>query len=252
MWLFQRQEAAARAQAKAEAAKRRSKKKKRWRSRPYNPAYQKRIPVTPEKVDQLVALAQGQVPTPEGEWFYKQFIRFSGGLAKTPEHVRQYLAKAYWLEEDDLRQQIDILLWVLDTKSKVVRDEYWRLATALRIYLIRDEKVFRQDVSHLQAMYQYDIELAQQDEQPEPIKNLDIVFEKNTMFSTFDKYVLYLYHCLGQTEKELAKTLLLGVESASNIKKSLDDKIQESKEKTHGKRNTGRYRSPTFTIFTNR
>lgn len=249
MWLFQRQEAAARAKAKAKAAERRAKRKRKWSTKPYDPSQVKRKPVTPEQIDTLVALAKGEVPTSEGQWFYRQFISFSRQLAKTPEQVRSYLAKAYWIEEDDLRQQINILLWIMDTKSETIRDEYWRLVTALRIYLIRDENVFREDNSHLQAMYQYDINMSKADNTPEPSYSLDIVFESNTMYSTFDRYAIYLYHCLRQTEKDLSKTLLLGMESATKIKRSLDHKIQEQ---TNGNKNTRRHRQPTLAVFTDR
>ena len=250
MWLFQRQRAAERARAKAKADKRRPKRKRS--PKPYDPSQVKHIPVTPEQIDQLVALAQGQVPVSEGEWFYQQFIRFSRGLAKTPEHVRQYLADAHWLEEEDLRQQIEILRWILKQKSTVIRDEYWRLTTAFRIYLLRDAKVFRKDTSHLQAMYQYDIDMAKTDEPPEPVRNLDLVFETNKMYSTFDRYVIYLYHCLGQTEKEMADTLLLGIESAVKIKQNMDTKIKDTQEKANGNRNSTGPRHPTLAVFTSR
>lgn len=251
MWTFQRKEAAARARAREQAAKRRARRKKKWSPRPYNPAYQKRIPVTQAQIEQLVALAQGKVSISEGAWFYSQFIRFSQGMAKTPEHVQKYLQQAHWLEEDDIRQQIHILRWILDQKSEVIRDEFWRLATALRIHLIKDERVFRVDVSHIEVMYQYDIEMAKQDDEPtiEP-PNLDIVFEENKLFSTFDRYVLYLYHCMGKSEQEIANTLLLSRDSVMKIRRRLERQGKGTKEITDAQHeNTGRYRSPTLAVF---
>jgi len=253
MWLYQRKAAAAKARAKAKSSKRRAKTKRPWPKLPYDPAKVKRIPATPEQINQLVALSKGEISVYEGQWFYKQFIGFSNGLAKSPEQVRQYLEKAYWVNEDDVRQQIRVILWLFEKHQGVILDEFFKLAQALRVYLIRDEKVFQPDRSHIQAMYQYDLELAQTDtESDTPPMGLDIVFQENKLFDTFEKYVFYLHHCLGQTEKELSKTLLLGIENAINIKRSVDRKIKESEEKNVRPKNTERYCQPTLAIFTNR
>ena len=188
MWLFQRHAAAVQAKAKAKTAARKARKKRTRPNRQYDPAKVKRVSATPEQIDELIALAKGRVPTKDGEWFYKQFISFSNGLAKTPAQAKHYLSQAHWVEDEDLRQQIRIVLWLFDVKDSVIADEYYKLAAAIRIYLIRDVKVFQKDQSHLQAMYQYDIELSKMEEPSRVTPNLDIVFEKHSVFSTFDKF----------------------------------------------------------------
>ena len=253
MWLYQRQAAAAKKKTKKLSSKRRSKRKRPWPKFPYDPAKVQRRPATPEQIDQLISLSKGEVSAHEGAWFYKQFIRFSNGLAKSPEQVRQYLSQAYWVNEDDVRQQIRVILWLFEERQAVILDEYFKIAQALRVYLIKDEKVFQPNRARLQALYQYDLELAHADgEVQDPQRGLDIVFQESQMFNTFDKYVFYLRYCLGQTEKQLSKTLLLGIENAINIKRSLDRRIKESEEQNVRSQNTKRYRGPTLAIFTNR
>ena len=169
-------------------------------------------------INNLVDLAKGRIYSPAGDWFYKLFRK------PTVDEAREALQEAWWIEEDDLRQQIYISLWhVRNGKNYNMIDENLVVAYMLRDYM---ESVNRHhNRERFFAAYQYDIEMAATDPAPEEQRSLDIVFEKNHTLPTLDRYMMYLSMMLGMTNEKVAKSMLVTTDVILYRKSKLRQKL---------------------------
>lgn len=95
-----------------------------------------------ESVEFLIELSKGRISQEQGAWFYGLFLDREWPIYKRPqdrEEVRQRLVDAWWVEEDDIRQEIFFYTFYLDVHYH--RHALYLLCVWIRDWLINKQKV---------------------------------------------------------------------------------------------------------------
>jgi hypothetical protein len=166
-------------------------------------------------LDNLIALTKGKVDVKTGEWFYRLFTSKNTKLTSI-EEARSYLEEAYWIEEEDIEQEIYRIIWQY---KLTYRWGYWlkyNLARHIKDWILQKQKPFRRLDKETYSCY-----MIQQPEDP-PDKFYIVLDPPDNIktLTLYDRYLLYLdqERCLQQ--EETGNILLT---SARQIRRNLED-----------------------------
>lgn len=166
-------------------------------------------------LDNLKALVKGKVDTKTGEWFYRLFITKQNKLTNL-EQVRSYLEEAYWIEEEDVEQEIYRIIWQF---KLTYRWGYWlkyNLARHIKDWIILRMKPFRTLDTEEYKRYLIDY--------PEEIPDRFFLVldppDKLKKLTLYDRYLLYLDQSKGLQQEESGNILMT---SARQIRRNLED-----------------------------
>jgi hypothetical protein len=177
----------------------------------------------------LVRLCKGQVSYKEGKWFYHLFLdpRYYG-VPSSIEDVRAILQQAWWVEEEDLQQEITLLVLRLGWNP----DKYILpgIALNLRDHLVHHQKVFARQTDW-ERDYQLEDCFNREPRRPLEQIGLRLLVDKETAsrlpVSLFYKYITYLAYVLKLSRHELSKALLCNSRQASWFKAKVKCKLKE-------------------------
>lgn len=185
-------------------------------------------------INRHVDLSKGKIDEVAGKDFYKLFLnREMFNPPKNIQEVRESLQKAWWVEEEDIRQFIYMSIWRLKLTSRSYFDA--SLGWLLRDHLINKEKVFTRH-GFIEITYSQYLE-----EQLEV--DLDI-YERSTPFeelvlatgrwgrplvglTIFERYLLYLRYVLCFTTTDTAKILLTSQMQVRRFLEALRPKLED-------------------------
>lgn len=155
----------------------------------------------------LIRLCKGQILDKSSRWFYYQFLsRGSHAAPKDVISVRDKLVSAYWVEEDDLIQEIIILIHSLQVteKSNILKI----LGRNLRDYLVNDQRVFARQNGWEERYSVGHVEFVEPEEVAIQSYGLHLVFDNSLPLPLFEKYLTYLQCILKLSINDMAKVLL--------------------------------------------
>lgn len=174
----------------------------------------------------LIALAKGKVDAKSGQWFYRLFFGYKIPMPSTLEGIRQALEDAYWIEEEDIKQEILLIVW----KHKYTyRLGYWlkfNIARDLRTWLVTKGKVFRHPDNWRDQYQQWIIE---EHYNADDLPDISVVLDPPAKWSgktMFDRYFLYLSNILDLQRQEISDILITTVRQVNRFKlqiKELED-----------------------------
>jgi len=167
-----------------------------------------------DTVNLLVELCKGRVNPVTGKWFYELFLN-RGRAYNQPTTIleaQRMLASAWWIEEEDIRQELlyQTLRLGLTSRSEIG----YSLARNIREYLIYNQHLFsrssrwEEDYTELQPTIV---------EKETTVPGLNIVFAQSlplsTKYSLFDRYLIYLSCILRMSIKQIRDLLPLSTGS---------------------------------------
>jgi hypothetical protein len=186
-------------------------------------AVQERHPtlgVDPSLISELISLCKGRETDRHSDWFYQLFLDRPHTTASSIDEVQMRLAQAWWVEEEDISQQILMYVWqfLRDDISKYVPVKMI-LARNLRDYLISDQKVFTR---HRSLLY------TQDPFEKQVLYGPEIIFDQTLKkFNTFDRYLIYLWCVLELPRRDLCKVLLQSPRQVNRLTTDLHQRIME-------------------------
>lgn len=180
----------------------------------------------------LLDLSQGRTSLAQGEWFYRLFIgdRYAS-VPDTAEGVRESLRSAWWVEEDDVFQQL--LLFVFRDRHylKSNTDE----GAGLRVYLayqLRDW-LFTQRIFSRQLSWESDYQYLQQNVDPHQVQpGISLLFENSAHFDLFNRYLMYISIVLDLSLDEKSDILLTQTRQVNRFTAVLKNKMEELNART--------------------
>lgn len=148
-------------------------------------------------IEEMVIFSRGESPDPALDHFFNLFS--IKGLSN--QAVRQRLRAAWWVEEEEVRQALDIGLLKIKYASKRMHPVMIAriLGTCLRSYLLTT-KFYKSYPPGL-------IELI---EPVDSIEHLEVIMDARALLSKLPlrlQYFLYLYYIVGFSEEEIATIL---------------------------------------------
>lgn len=181
------------------------------------------------QIEYLVDLCKGRKLGKKSRWFYRLFLdRGFYGSPKSTEEVIQKIRDAWWVEEEDIKQQIQLIIhqahiWE-SYKSLVIISQH------LRQYLIAECRVFSRQTSWVE-----DYEFLSNDIVEEPRQlGLNLLFNQSVLdivpTSTYNKYLLYLSCVLKLPRKDMCKVLLESTRQMTRINNVFKEDMEEFNE----------------------
>jgi hypothetical protein len=168
-------------------------------------------------ISHLIALSKGKVDSKTGEWFYTLFLHEQP--VNSVEEVREYLEIAWWVEEEDLKQELLYYIWQIQLSTYCELD--YALARHLKDYLIYKERVFvRQNQWEARQITAPAI-------LERKFEDIEILFEKNKQLNLFDRYLIYLSYILDTPIKDMEKILLLERRQIFRLLANLKSKLED-------------------------
>lgn len=179
-------------------------------------------------IEEMVIFSRGEIPHKDLDGFFRLFLnksRKSRMGIKTAQEVRELLQNAYWIEEEDVRQELAIILF---SKIKFANRGMHRvmmthmLSTGLRDYLESQLK-FRRPFSCPQEFSYEEID-----------NKIDLLGVISTLPRR--KQLLYYYHCIMDMDRIEVFPLLMYtsrnyntelLELTKKIKGALDEDATE-------------------------
>ncbi len=192
-----------------------------------------------KQINRLIDLAKGRIDHQVGGWFYSLFLgRQEPYAPKTTEEVQQLLERAWWIEEDDLRQEIAIYIYKngINIKARLLLSyELW-LAISFKIIAIQVKQYIIGAGGQLFSkkrsidFYDYKIYLDNIAEHNRLLKNnisFSILTTDKLSLSNFHRYLLYLQYAVEYDIDELKRVLDIGNFLYRSIFYRLGIKIRE-------------------------
>jgi len=202
-----------------------------------------RLGIEEKSLQYLLDLTKGRVYNRSGDWFYKLFLTSTViGVPKTVWDIRECIQGAWWIEEEDIRQQIYLIILHHNIPAQCNIIQY--IARYLRDWLISDQKIFARQTSW-QEKYIYEEQMAHAVEPNEP-KKLDMVIQHHDVLGLFDTYLAYLAYELKLPRQEICKALLCDPRQANRLTEKLRKKMEDIHART---KNTSRHCYPSFAVF---
>lgn len=177
-------------------------------------------------VKQLVDLCKGRISVRDGEWFYKLLLKRA--IINVPQdvfEVRHKLRSAWWIEENDIQQEIFYYTYKFNLTSN--SNLLFTLGRNLRDYLIFREQVFNRQCEW-EKEYLWDnyknTEFTRQ-------IGLSMVFQINPLdacdLSLFDRYLVYLSCILKLPRYKLTKILLSKAKQVNRFQLALKERVED-------------------------
>lgn len=160
-------------------------------------------------IELYIRLAHGRDYTETGRYFYSCF--FDAGhplIPDTIEEVQEALQDAWWVEDDDLRQEI--LLVIYRYRNAPPPELKKAVSRHLRRYLVWHQRVFIKNADHLHLYGTGEATLYE----PRPNWECndfflsDFCLHMGREFTRFERYLLYLYCHLGLSKNEICAIIV--------------------------------------------
>ena len=181
----------------------------------------------------FIKLAKGLDYSPTSDWFYNLFLPFDRpSIPKDIFEIRDQLQAAWWVEEEDIQQEIAfVLLKYHDPEKDKTGTPLGLLhivAQHLRDYLVHQEKVFLKqsdwEQSYIEQVDIYNNTVSEPEpnsDLPQKTFNLNAVMQKlSTEFpnmNRFERYVLYLKDYLGLSIGNISAIILSDSRQVDNF-----------------------------------
>jgi hypothetical protein len=177
-------------------------------------------------INYLVDLCKGRIDTVDGEWFYVLFIKDDVfNCPTTIQEVQQALANAWWIEEQDIRQELFYYTYKYKLTSN--SDARFNLARNIRDYLIYDQRLFSRQ-SDWEDTYSLQQE---EDTEIEIMPGLDMVFAERLPLSSqlplFNRYIAYLSCILELSIDEIRGILLAPKRQVNRFLKATKEMMED-------------------------
>jgi hypothetical protein len=167
----------------------------------------------------LIDACKGRIVDTSADWFYKLFVnRSTYNSPQTISQVRQLLRQAWWVEEEDLRQTLVMLILKHNIRLEGDRWVVNALAKAIRYHLIFREKVFAR-----QGQWKAHITQTGMEQGVQIFKELLSVLP----LSWFQCYIIYLTYILELQEEEMCDILLVGPREIYRYRSEIRTKLEE-------------------------
>lgn len=182
-------------------------KDRRWRVPKY-PTKAEALRHWDQILDEVICCARGITDVKTGIWFYRLFLGDEGREGWTPEDVRRKLEEAYWIEEEDIYQEILTIIWKFQLHY---HEGYWlkyNIGTNLKRWLASQKVMSRKDDEWLELYEnQYKEHLIDSD----PAPDISIVLDPPQKWygkTLFDRYFLYLTQTMDLEIQEISAILI--------------------------------------------
>jgi len=165
-------------------------------------------------IDQLVLIFKGEVQDNSGDWAYEHianWLKIQNHLPVqlTKEDVKHYLSLAYWIEPEDIKQEI--YLFAISKQISLSNVRFQQGFLSMLMVVIRDwltwkEKVFiRLFNNHL---------VSGEEEFIDPPEEIFTFLHPNSLFQTLplfniESYLLYL-RSIGKGNDEISEKIITG------------------------------------------
>lgn len=176
---------------------------------------------------QLLEVGKGEASLEAGQWFYKLCMdpRYSG-TARDIEEARELLRAAWWIEKDDIQQQLLMIVFrdknYLRAWTKQGGGLRCALGRQLRDWLITQRTFSRQ--TQWESDYKY---LQEIEEEPDSTLGLPIIFNDSGPFSLFERYLLYISILLGLPLARVSDIMLTQQRQINRFTAVLKNKLEE-------------------------
>lgn len=179
-------------------------------------------------IETFISLSKGREPMEEGRWFYSMFLNRPRVPASfdSAEEIRAKLASAWWVEEDDIRQQIYLFIKKHNLTEYHHTKQY--LSGCLRDWLIRNQRVFSRQRNWEP---QYSISIDNLNEKTEEC-DLSFIFQddsvlKRLSFTKFERYIAYLSYILEICTNDIGEMILIDGRMVRYYLADLKQKLEE-------------------------
>jgi hypothetical protein len=187
-------------------------------------------------IDEIVDYCKGRIPWREGRYFYNYFrIRSSQKKVwAVPWKLREVSAalnNAWWVEEEDIRQQICLFIFMfnpwlaLNARTRRPYKKWfaklkWKLLTLMARW-IEGQKVFGRARFEFRFQDEYSTWLLNRSSPEE--ENILTIFSapensKQNQQTLFDRYLYHLWYTLGTDRDELADILVTNTRQVDRFK----------------------------------
>ena len=184
-------------------------------------------------IQEIVDFCKGRIPVQEGRYFYNYFrIRQmqgkSWGVPRRLWQVRTTLYHAWWIEEEDIRQQIAMFLFMFRpwlALNSYTRKPYRKWFTRLKWKILKlmarwleGQKVFSR--SRFAPLKYQDWILDNASEEEDTVLSILNPPEdsKQNQQNLFDRYLYYLWYTSGIDREEIAQILVTNTRQVDRFK----------------------------------
>lgn len=174
--------------------------------------YHRPLGINPEDgIQFIIDLCKGRIDEWRGGWFYYLFIssKKAMGIPDSLSAVRSRLQSAWWIEDEDLKQEILYIIWKLDLNTK--KDWIFHIGRNMKDYLV-SQRIFSRQLQW-QDSYQYEVEIQSPPNTSDYSEKIDVsvIFRdkgKLLDLSLHDRYMIYLSCVLELHSYEIEDVLL--------------------------------------------